>query len=116
MLTIDDLRPKEFTINVKGVELRCKPPRLSHVLTISKVGQVFQEPEKATADAIKQAEIDMDSVIGELIPDLKGVQVDVSATLEIITQLMEQVQPTDNKELADKKVQFDTDPKVQGIG
>ena len=34
-------------------------------------------------------------------------------TVEVITQIMENVQPSGNKELADRGVSFNADPKVQ---
>jgi len=52
-LTIEDLKPKSFTVNIKGVELQCKPLRMSHTLIISKVGEVFQNINTATRDQIK---------------------------------------------------------------
>ncbi len=41
--TIEDLKPKPFKIVVKGVTLDSKPLRLSHALTIAKIGNVFQD-------------------------------------------------------------------------
>lgn len=115
-INISDLQPKPFNINVEGVELECQPPRLSHVLMMSKIGAVFQDATKATTADIKQAETDMNSIIAELIPALKDTQLSVNATLSIITQLMEQVQPADNKELNDKGVSFGADPKETTTG
>jgi len=37
MPTIADLQPKPFTVTVGGVELKCKPLRLSHALILSKM-------------------------------------------------------------------------------
>lgn len=111
-VSVDDLRPKPFVVTVKGVELQCKPLRLSHALSVAKVGNVFQSPEKSSTEQIKQAEKDMDTLIEELIPELKGIELDVSSILELITQLMEQIQPEDNKELEEKGVSFEADPKA----
>ena len=115
-INISDLQPKPFNINVEGVELQCQPPRLSHVLMMSKVGAVFQDPAKATTADIKQAEADMSSIIKELIPAIGDMQLSVSALLSVITQLMDQVQPADNKELEAKGVSFGADPKEAKIG
>lgn len=115
-LTVEDLKPKSFTVTVKGVELQCKPLRLSHALTVAKIGNVFQESATASAEQISQAEKDMDAVIAELIPELKGIELDVGAVLELIEQMMKQIQPADNKELTDKGVSFGTDPKAGKIG
>lgn len=115
-LTIEDLRAKNFNIKVKGVELTCKPLKLTHALTVSKVGEVFQNAKEATKQQRIEAQNDMDELIKELVPELSGVELDLSATLEIITQMMEHVQPADNKELEEKKVKFDSDPKVERIG
>lgn len=115
-LTIDDLRPKNFKVNIKGVELECKPLRMSHTLIVSKIGDIFQNVSTSTNEQITQAQKDMDQVIADLIPELSGIELDMSATLELITQMMDQVQPDDNKELSDKGVSFDTDPKAEKIG
>lgn len=111
-VTLDDLRPKEFNITVKGVELTSKPLRLSHALIVAKLGKVFESPDNASTEQIKQAQADIDGLIGELIPELEGVELDMSSTMELVTQLMNHVQPSDNKELQDKGVSMDTDPKV----
>ena len=111
-VTIDDLKPKNFKLNIKGVELESKPLRLSHALSIAKIGNVFQDTKNASRDDIKQAEVEMDEVIAELIPELAGVPLDMAATMQLIEQLMEQVEPSDNRELKDKGVKFSSDPKV----
>lgn len=111
-LTIDDLKPKNFKVVVKGVELESRPLRLSHALSIAKIGNVFQDTKNATRDEIKQAEVEMDDVVSELIPELAGVQLDMGATMQLIEQLMEHIEPADNKELKDKGVKFSSDPKV----
>lgn len=115
-LTIEDLKPKTFEIIVQGVKLNCKPLRLSHALVISKIGEVFKDTKSASKQEIKQAEVDMDEVIAELIPELKGIELDISNLMDLITQLMEHIQPSDNKELSDKGVQFNDDPKVEKNG
>jgi len=115
-LTIEDLRPKNFKVNIKGVEVDCKPPRLSHMLVISKVGETFQNIGKSNRDEIQQAEKDFDWVVAELVPELKDIPLDMQSVIDFITQIMEQVQPDENKELTDKGVKFDTDPKAEKIG
>lgn len=115
-LTIDDLKPKKFKVTVKGVELECSPLRMSHTLVVSKVGDIFNNIGDATRAQISQAEKDLDEVIGELIPELKDIQLDMQATIDLITEMMENVSPSDNKELAEKGVTFDTDPKVEKAG
>ena len=115
-LTIQDLQPKNFKIKIKGVEVDCKPPRLSHTLVISKVGEVFSNVSTASRADITNAEKDFDWVVEQLIPELKGIELDMAAVIEIITQIMEQVSPEETKELDSKGVKFDTTPKAEKIG
>lgn len=115
-ITIEDLEPKNFKINLKGLELDSKPLRLSHALMAAKLGNIFQNPDKVTKEQIKQAETDLDELIGELIPELSNKKLGMSTTLELLTQLMEHIEPADNKELREKNVKFDTDPKVPRTG
>ena len=115
-LTIQDLQPKDFTVTIKGVEVQCKPPRLSHTLVISKVGEVFQNIKEASRDDIQNAETDFDWVVAELMPELKDIKLDMQSVLDIITQIMSKIQPEESKELAEKGVKFDSDPKVEKIG
>ena len=63
-----------------------------------------------------QAEKDFDWVVSELTPELKDIKLDMQSSLEFITQIMEKIQPEENKELAEKGVKFDTDPKAEKIG
>ena len=111
-LTVEDLKPKPFKIIVKGVELEALPLRLSHGLALARVGNIFQNSNTATKEEIKQAETDLDEVVCEVVPELKDVQLDIGATMELIEQLMESVQPTDDKELKKNNVKFDSDPKA----
>lgn len=110
-LTIQDLQPQDFKVSIKGVELTCKPLRLSHTLILAKVGDVFQNVGECTTEQLKQAEKDLDEVTTELIPELQGISLDMRSSMELITQMMEQVEPEDNKELAANGVTFD--PKVE---
>lgn len=116
MLTIEDLKPKSFKVNIKGVELECKPLRMSHTLVISKIGEIFQNIGASSKEQIKQAEADMDEVVADLIPELSGIELDMQSTLDLITEMMAHIQPADNKELNDKGVEFNTDPKVEKLG
>ena len=121
-VTIEDLKPKNFKMKIaikdseEKLEIECKPLRLSHTLTIAKVGNVLQNPDGSTKQKIKEAEQDMDEVISELIPELTGISLDIRTTISIIEQMLETVEPADNKEIREKGVKFDTDPKAPKIG
>lgn len=113
---LEDLKPKSFTVEIKEHSVECKPPRLSHALAISKIGDVFQNQKTATFDEIKQAEKDMDLVFAELMPQLSGIELGINEVMQVITQIMEHIQPADNKELNEKGVKINSDPKVEKIG
>ncbi len=115
-LSIEDLQPKPFTVTIKGVEVECQPLRLSDTLTLAKIGDVFNNASVSERKDFEQAEKDLDAVVAKLMPSIAGINLDISSTMELITQLMETVEPADNKELKDKGVSFDTDPKAQKIG
>jgi len=115
-LTIQDLQPKDFKINVKGIEVNCKPPRLSHMLLLSKIGETFSNIKDADREKIEEADADFSYVVESLVPELKDIQLDVQTIIDIITQIMEQVTPDENKELAEKGVTFDADPKAEKVG
>lgn len=112
MPTIEDLQPKPFTVTVKGVELSCKPLKLSHALIMAKVGNVLQDSANTSKQQIKEAEADITEVIGELIPELANKELDMTSLLSLIEQMMNSIQPEDNKKLKDQNVKVDTDPKV----
>lgn len=112
-LSIDDLKPKKFKITLDGVELLCSPLRLSHALIVAKIGDVLQNPKEKTIEEIKQAEKDMDDVICELIPELKGIELDVNSIMSVVMQMTNSNNPSENQELQDKGVSFDSeDPKA----
>lgn len=111
-MTIEDLKPKNFTINVKGLALQCRPPRLADALLLSKLGDIFQNPGNFTKEDLQQAEADVDSVIESLIPELKGVELDLNGIMTVISQVMDNIEPDDNKELKNKGVSFGDDPKT----
>ncbi len=112
MPSIEDLKPVKFKVNIRGVELHCLPLRLSHALVVAKIGEVFQDPKGSKTAEIKQAQADMDEVIAELIPELQGVELNMTDTIDLITQLTEANQPTDNQYLKESGVQFEN-PKAK---
>lgn len=115
-LNISDLQPKEFEIKIKGQTTMCKPPKLSHVFILSKLGNIFKNANEHTVDDINTAEKDLEFVFGELIPELKGVSLDMQTNVDIITQVMEHIAPDETKELKEQGVQFGTDPKAERTG
>jgi hypothetical protein len=110
---ITDLIPKPLKITIKGLEIEAKPLRLSHALTLAKVGTVFQDLEKASKPDLKAAEEELDEIIGELIPELAGHALDINVQMELIGKLMETITPSENKELNESKVSLPDDPKDQ---
>lgn len=114
-ITLEDLKPKQFKINIRGYETVCNPPRLSHALILTKVGEVFKEARTATKEQFKQAEIDFDEVVGELAPELKEIKFDVSVAMDIISEILEHIQPSDNKALKEAGVELNS-PKVKEAG
>ncbi|RLA58676.1 MAG: hypothetical protein DRR04_10395 [Gammaproteobacteria bacterium] len=115
-VTIEDLKPKPFKVTVRGVELECRPVRLSHTLILAKIGNIFENASTVSTEEIKQSEKDINELFAELIPELKGIDLDIGSTMELIQQIMDQVEPADNKELDKKGVKFDTDPKAPRTG
>lgn len=112
-LNVSDLQPKPFTITLGGQTTECAPLKLRHIFILNKIGMVLQNPGEATKDQILEAEADFDYIIGDLVPELKGASLPVDMILDLITQMMVTVNPSENKELADKGVSFDADPKVK---
>lgn len=112
-LTVQDILPKPFTVTIKGVDLECKPLRLSHALIVGKLADVFNNPKEYTAKDIKLAEADIDDVIGEIMPELKGAQLGMTEIASIVTQLMSSVRADDDIELNEAGVRFENDPKAQ---
>lgn len=111
-IAISDLMPKDFKVTVKGIELNCKPLRLSHALIVGKLSDVFSNPANYTANDIRQAEKDIDSVITDLIPELTGISLDIASFVELMPQLMNSTQPQDEKDLTSAGIELGTDPKV----
>lgn len=103
-VTIEDLKPRNFTVNVRGVALECKPPRMSHALITQRAGKVFSKPDEYTVEQIREAEKDLDSVIDELVPDLRGVSLELDIMIEIIEAIQKHSEPSDNQELNESKV------------
>ena len=115
-INIEDLQPKSFEVTIKGQTTMCKPPRLSHIFILSKIGNLFQATDTASSTEVKQAEKDLDDVFGDLIPELKGVNLEMQAVIDLITQIMENVSPSENRELDTQGVKLDIDPKAERTG
>ena len=62
MASLDDILPKSFVINIKGVELECRPPKLSHVMLLAKTSKVFQDLDNASVEQIQEVQKTVDAV------------------------------------------------------
>lgn len=114
-VSIDDLQPKKFKIEIKGVELEVEPLNLSQMLIVANAGKVFQA-ENPAKEQIISAGRDMQEILDEVIPELKGKKLSGQTTLDLIGKIMNSVEPDDNKELNERGVKFDVDPKAGKIG
>ena len=112
-LNISDLQPKPFTVTLGEQTTECAPLKLRHIFILNKIGMVLQNPGEASKEQILEAENDFNYIIGDLVPELKDVSLPVDMILDLITQMMLTVNPSENKELADKGVSFDADPKAE---
>lgn len=116
-LSLEDLQPKPFIVKLKGHDIPSSPLKLSHALALAKVGEIFKSVQTATVEQLKDAEKSASDVIHELMPDLNGIDLDMNLTVEIMQQLMNNIEPSDNKELTSKGVKFgNDDPKEQAAG
>lgn len=115
-LSINDLQPKNIKITIRGVEITSKPLKLKHALQLAKVGVVFQDLQNASNQDIDLAEKSVTDIFGELMPELKSVELTVADTMTVLNQLMETIEPEDNKELDKLGVKFDKDPKGKETG
>lgn len=112
-LNISDLQPKPFTVTLGDQQTECAPLKLRHIFILNKIGVILQNPDKASKEQIIEAENDFYFIIGDLIPELEGVTLPLDMMMDLITQMMLTVNPSENKELAEKGVSFDADPKAQ---
>jgi len=115
-LTIEDLKPKDFTINIRGVELTCKPLKLEQTMLIASVGNIFNDVKNASEDDIKKACRAVEKIIPEIIPQLASVELDGGLILEIIPLIMPTVTPSDEEFLQKNGVKTDADPKAEKAG
>jgi hypothetical protein len=86
------------------------------MLIMTKVGEVMQNSKTATKQDIKDAEVNIDEVVHELIPALIDIQLDASLLLDLIPQIMEHIAPSDNEYLDKNGVKVDESPKVEKAG
>jgi len=115
-LTIEDLKPKDFKITVKGVELDCKPLKLHQTLMLGSISDTFSNLSKSSEQDIAKANKEVMAIINEAIPELDGIELDGATILSIMTEIAEHTQPSDDKYLKDNKVTGTQNPKAEGAG
>lgn len=118
-----DLQPKPTNITLKGNSYLCKAPRLSHRLIIARVQPLFEAASNVatgakntlTAEDTLSLEKDLDALIGDLIPTLNNVTLDIIDLAELVAQIMEIMLPEESKALKEAKVEIDSnkDPKEE---
>ncbi len=96
-LTVEDLKPKSKKIKVKGVELTRKPVRMRHALAIARLSDVFTNPANYSEQQTEEAEAELERIIGKVVPELEGVELDASTTMEVIEAIMSDIEPSDNR-------------------
>jgi len=115
MPSVEDLQPKPFTVTIKGMEYESKPLRLSHALMVSKIGAIFNDVRNSNLKETKQAETDLDLIIADLIPDIKDAHLDLLTVMDLLAQLMDSVQPTEQQELEDNNIEI-SEKKTEEAG
>lgn len=110
-ITIDDLKPKSFTIKLSNQEVICKPLKLHHALIMQRIGAVLQDPN-TNKEKLLTAEQDFNEVVSELIPELADVELDLNLTLQLLEGMMSSLETAEMKELNDKGVDLKSDPKA----
>ena len=114
-LSLEDLRPKNFTITIQGVELECKPLKLSHTLTMASISDIFSNLKDSTPESIERADKEIQSLIADIIPSL-NFELDGATTMEIITELVNSTTPSDVEYLNKNGVKLDASPKAEKVG
>jgi len=117
MPSIDDLQPPTTKIKIKDREFDVMPIKLGHALLITKLGGLFNRIEDLSLEEIDQVEKGVDKLIGELIPELKGLPLGINETMDVLQELMNSAVPTENKEIEEHKIKMaDESPKDQRTG
>lgn len=117
-MSINDLQPKPFKIKIKDNEFNCKPIRMSHRLIMAKITPLFKAMEdvangkevELSSKQMIELEKELDVLIGDLIPQLSNITLEIEDIASVFEQIMDSTLPEDVKEMKDAKVQ--TNPKA----
>lgn len=119
-VTANDLQPKQYKITVQGKDYIGKPLRMSHRLILTRLTPFFKQFENAStgkeinlnATQLLEFENEIDVFIQDILPSLSGVTLSFEDISEILVQVMNSIMPEESKQLAEAKVEVQTDLKA----
>lgn len=119
-LDLDTLVKPSKVIKLGGEPITINPPQLEELLKLSKLGgaiQKRQSGEKMSEEEAVEAINNLRAAFVDLIPELKGKQLNVEQLLALLDLVVAMAMPSDVSELEKRGITLDADQKkiLQGL-
>lgn len=113
-LDLDTLVKPSKTIRLKGEAIVINPPSLEELLKLSKLGgaiQAKQTGKKMSEEEAVEAINSLRDAFAELVPELKGKDLNVEQLLALLDMVVKMAMPSDVSELEKRGITLDADQK-----
>jgi hypothetical protein len=113
IIDLDALQPQPAIIKFKNKEITLNPPTTGDVLKLGEVAQKLQDIGELDADAVDATVQEVTNQVYKIIPDLAGEVLSTAQLLTLIKAISDMAIPPDAKELQERGITVDTDPKAE---
>jgi hypothetical protein len=116
VIDLDALTPQKAILKFQGNEITVDPPTVGAALKLAAAAQRMADLKDNAAD-IKPDELDsaLDDIkekIDVIIPELKGHELNMEQLLVVTRAISDMLIPKDAKELKERGISVDSDPKA----
>lgn len=112
LLDLNALAPEARKIKFGEQIIEVQPPKTVHVLKLSQIGAKMQQAADLPTEELEEVVNKLQTIIGEIIPELKEVTLTTGQLMAIMTMIVEMGMPEQAKELAKKGITVDGSPKA----
>lgn len=112
IIDLDALQPKPVIIKFNGQEITLNPPKTGDILKLGESAAKLQTISDKTPAEINTLIEEVTSAVYIIVPELTGQALNSQQLLALIKAISEMAIPPDAKELAQRGITVDGDPKA----
>jgi hypothetical protein len=112
-IDLDALQPEAAIIKFNGEEITLNPPKTGDVLTLGQYATKLATLEGLTPDEVNAVIETITQLIYKIVPALNNAPLNTTQLLVLVKAISDMAIPPDAKELLERGISVDSDPKAK---